>query len=160
MTLNNEWTCIQTAHHTKPRGPDIMALLRSRPPVRRSDVDTFSQLTVIELSNDDVTDVLPVEHGQLVYLSENETRRFEKVDDHGMVVSVTEVKRQPLIVLHDEEEDPRLEYSVSVNIPAATGSGRAIDIRAVGLDLLELTGRFAAVVESTFVEEFGCAQDA
>ncbi|CCW65558.1 unnamed protein product [Phytomonas sp. EM1] len=153
--LHNEWVDIQTVHHTRPRGPDVRLLLRSRPPISRTVIETYQSFPIIELSNDDVNDVLPPEHGQIIYLSENETRRFERVNDRGIVITVLEIKRQPLIVLRDDEEDPRIEYTISVVIPASAG-GRTMDVRAVGLEIFELATSLAAAVETPFAEAYGC----
>lgn len=155
VTLHNTWVNVQTVYHTRDEGPDVRLLLRSRSPVRQSDVEQYTKLPVITLLKDDVQDVLPPEHGQLVYLSESETRRFERINDRGIVVTVTETKRQPLIVLRDDEEDPRVEYSVSVVIPASVGGARAMDVRAVGLEVFELANRFAVALEPPFVEAYG-----
>ncbi|ESL06985.1 hypothetical protein TRSC58_05333 [Trypanosoma rangeli SC58] len=154
LSVNGTWVNVQTAWCTHARGPDIRLLLRSRPPLRRQEVEMFASVPIIQLSEDDVSDVLPSEHGQLIYLSEDETRLFEKVTDKGVKVTVREVKRQPLIVLRDEEEDPRLEYSLSVAIPA--NARKATDVRAVGLSAFELAGQLAATVTEDFVKEYGC----
>ncbi|CCW72125.1 unnamed protein product [Phytomonas sp. Hart1] len=155
--LHNEWVDIQTVHHTRPRGPDVRLLLRSRPPISRATIETYQSFPIIDLSNDDVNDVLPSEHGQIIYLSENETRRFERVNERGIVITVLEVKREPLIVLRDEEEDLRIEYTISVVIPASAG-GRTMDVRAVGLEVFELASSLAEVIETPFVEAYGCTE--
>lgn len=160
VSLGNEWVALQTSHFTRRAGPDVRLQLRSRAPPRGADLDTFRAVPVIRLEADDITDVLPPEHGQLVYLSENETRRFQKaLPAAGLTVTVTEVKRQPLIILRDDEEDARVEYSVSVSIPAqaAGGGGAGLDIRAVGNELVQLADRFAAELKDIYVEDFGCA---
>lgn len=154
LSVNSAWVNVQTAWCTHSRGPDVRLLLRSRPPLRRQEVEMFASLPIIQLSEDDVLDVLPSEHGQLVYLSEDETRLFERVSEKGVKMTVKEVKRQPLIVLRDEEEDPRVEYSLSVAISANTR--KVTDVRAVGLTAFELAGRLAALVTEEFVKEYGC----
>lgn len=161
LSVQGEWVPLQTVYHTHSVGPDVRLLLRSRAPVRRQDVEVFRSTPIIALSSDDVNDVLPPEHGQLTYLSENETKRFEKVNEKGIVIVVTEVKRQPLIVLHDHEEDMRVEFSVSVLIPATAGGGRsaALDVRAVGLEMFELADRFAREMKGSFDEAFGCGAE-
>ncbi|ESS68628.1 hypothetical protein TCDM_02546 [Trypanosoma cruzi Dm28c] len=154
LSVNSAWVNVQTAWCTHARGPDVRLLLRSRPPIRRQEVEMFASMPIIQLSEDDVSDVLPSEHGQLIYLSEDETRLFEKVTDKGVKITVRETKRQPLIVLRDEEEDPRLEYSLSVAIPA--NARKATDVRAVGLSAFELAGRLASIVTEDFLKEYGC----
>ncbi|ORC87918.1 mitochondrial guide RNA binding complex subunit 1 [Trypanosoma theileri] len=154
LSVNSAWVNVQTAWCTRARGPDVRLLLRSRPPIRRQEVEMYASMPIIQLSEDDVADVLPAEHGQLVYLSEDETRLFEKVTEKGVKFTVKEVKRQPLIVLRDDEEDPRLEYSLSVAIPA--NAGKATDVRAVGLAAFELAGKLAGLVTEDYVKEYGC----
>nr|CCD12112.1 unnamed protein product [Trypanosoma congolense IL3000] len=154
LAVNGAWVNLQTAWCTHSRGPDIRLLLRSRPPVRRQDVELYASTPIIKLADDDVADVLPSEHGQLVYLSEDETRLHERVSDRGVTITVREVKRQPLIILRDEEEDPRVEYSLSAHIPA--NAAKATDVRAVGLSIFELAGRLAKLVADDFVREYGC----
>ncbi|KEG09648.1 mitochondrial guide RNA binding complex subunit 1 [Trypanosoma grayi] len=154
LSVNSGWVNVQTAWCTHACGPDVRLLLRSRPPMRRQEVEMYAAMPIIQLSEDDVSDVLPAEHGQLVYLSEDETRLFEKVTDKGVKLTVKEVKRQPLIVLRDEEEDPRLEYSLSVAVPA--NAGRVMDVRAVGLAAFELAGQLASLVTEDFVKAYGC----
>ncbi|AAZ12321.1 guide RNA associated protein, GAP2 [Trypanosoma equiperdum] len=154
LAVNSAWVNLQTAWCTHAKGPDVRLLLRSRPPIRRQDVELFASTPIIKLADDDVADVLPPEHGQLVYLSEDETRLFERVSDRGVTITVREVKRQPLIILRDEEEDPRVEYSLSAHIPA--NAAKATDVRAVGLTAFELAGRLAGLVAEDFVREYGC----
>ncbi|KAH9600507.1 hypothetical protein LSM04_003421 [Trypanosoma melophagium] len=154
LSVNSSWVNVQTAWCTRARGPDVRLLLRSRPALRRQEVEMYASMPIIQLSDDDVADVLPAEHGQLVYLSEDETRLFEKVTEKGVKFTVREVKRQPLIVLRDEEEDPRLEYSLSVAVPA--NAGKATDVRAVGLAAFELAGKLAGLVTEDYVKEYGC----
>ncbi|KPI85813.1 putative guide RNA associated protein GAP2 [Leptomonas seymouri] len=149
-----EWVCVQTAFCTSLEKPDLRVLLRSRPPVSAQDRDTYSRTPVIELSQDDVSDVLPPEHGQLVYLSENESRHFERLNAKGIAIVVREIKRQPLIVLRDEEEDARVEYRISVDIPASAGS-HTVDVRAVGLEVLTLAEELSAAVQVPFNEAYG-----
>ncbi|KAG8345120.1 hypothetical protein ERJ75_000238200 [Trypanosoma vivax] len=154
LSVNSSWVNLQTAWHTRARGPDIRLLLRSRPAVRQQDVSLYASLPIIKLADDDVSDALPSEHGQLVYVSEDETRLFERFSDRGVKITVREVKRQPLIILRDDEEDPRVEYSISASIPA--NAAKATDVRAVGLFAFELAGRLADVVTEDFVKEYGC----
>lgn len=152
-SLHTEWVNLQTVHHTHHDGPDVRLLLRSRPPPNKKDVDTFKGLKIVELADDDVSDVLPPEHGQLVYLSENMTKRYERVNDKGVVTTVTQIQRQPLIVLLDEEEDARVEYHLSVQVPAAS-SNRPINVRGMGLEMFDLAGRFREAVKESFTAEF------
>ncbi|KAG5501649.1 hypothetical protein JIQ42_05499 [Leishmania sp. Namibia] len=151
-----EWVGVQTAFCTSVERPDCRILLRSRPAVSAQDRETYSRIPIIELADDDVSDVLPPENGQLVYLSENETRHFERLNEKGIAIAVRETKRQPLIVLRDEEEDPRLEYHISVNIPASAGS-HSMDVRAVGLEVLALSDELSALLKEPFNEAYRCA---
>ncbi|GET88532.1 hypothetical protein, conserved [Leishmania tarentolae] len=151
-----EWVEVQTAFCTSVEKPDCRILLRSRPAVSAQDRETYTCTPVIELVDDDVSDVLPPENGQLVYLSENETRHFERLNDKGIAIAVRETKRQPLIVLRDEEEDPRLEYQISVTIPASAGS-HSVDVRAVGLEVLALADELSVLLKEPFNEAYGCA---
>lgn len=151
-----EWVDVQTAFCTSVEKPDCRVLLRSRPAVSAQDRETYTRVPVIELADDDVSDVLPPENGQLVYLSENETRHFERLNDKGIAIAVRETKRQPLIVLRDEEEDPRLEYQISVTIPASAGS-HSMDVRAVGLEVLALSVELSTLLKEPFNEAYGCA---
>lgn len=152
-TLYTPWVNLQTVHHTHKEGPDVRILLRSRPPTSKKDLNTYVGVKVVDLSEDDVSDVLPPEHGQLIYLSENITRRFERVTEKGIVITVTHVHRQPLIVLHDEEEDPRQEFHVSVQIPAASSS-TPFNVRGVGLEMFDLVNKFREVLKAPFMSEF------
>lgn len=149
-----EWVDVQTAFCTSLERPDLRVLLRSRPPISAQDRDTYTRTPVIEMAQDDVTDVLPPELGQLVYLSENETRHFERLNAKGIAVVVREIKRQPLIVLRDDEEDARVEYRISVDIPASAGS-QTMDVRAVGLEVLNLAEELSTAVQSLFNEAYG-----
>lgn len=151
--LYTPWVNLQTMHHTHKEGPDVRILLRSRPPTSKKDSTTYVGVKVVELSDEDVSDVLPPEHGQLVYLSENITRRFERVTEKGIVITVTHVHRQPLIVLHDEEEDPRQEFHISVQVPAAS-SNTPFNVRGVGLEMFELVNKFREVMKAPFMNEF------
>ncbi|CAJ1024610.1 hypothetical protein, conserved [Leishmania lindenbergi] len=151
-----EWVDVQTAFCTSVEKPDCRILLRSRPAVSAQDRETYTRIPVIELADDDVNDVLPPENGQLVYLSENETRHFERLNDKGIAIAVRETKRQPLIVLRDEEEDPRLEYQISVTIPASAGS-HTMDVRAVGLEVLTLADEMSTLLKEPFNEAYRCA---
>lgn len=151
--LYTPWMNLQTVHHTHKEGPDVRILLRSRPPTSKKDSSTYVGVRVVELSDDDVSDVLPPEHGQLVYLSENITRRFERVTEKGLVITVTHVHRQPLIVLHDEEEDPRQEFHISVQVPAAS-SHTPFNVRGVGLEMFDLVNKFREAVKPPFMSEF------
>ncbi|KAG5504944.1 hypothetical protein JKF63_04391 [Porcisia hertigi] len=153
-----EWVDVQTAFCTSVEKPDCRILLRSRPAVSPQDRETYTRIPIIELADDDVTDVLPPENGQLVYLSENETRHFERLNEKGIAVCVREVKRQPLIVLRDEEEDPRLEYQISVTIPASAGS-HTMDVRAVGLEVLALSDELSNLLQEPFMKAYGCAPE-
>ncbi|KPA85668.1 putative guide RNA associated protein GAP2 [Leptomonas pyrrhocoris] len=148
------WVDVQTAFCTSLEKPDLLVLLRSRAPVSAQDRDTYSRTQVIELAQDDVSDVLPPEHGQLVYLSENESRHFERLNAKGIAIVVREIKRQPLIVLRDDEEDARVEYRISVDIPASAGS-HTMDVRAVGLEVLTLAEELSAAVQAPFNEAYG-----
>lgn len=149
-----EWVHVQTAFCTSIEKPDLRVLLRSRPAISAQDRDTYSRTPVIELAQDDVTDVLPPEHGQLIYLSENESRRFERLNAKGIAIVVREIKRQPLIVLRDDEEDARVEYRISVDIPASAGS-QTMDVRAVGLEVLALAEELSTAVQGPFNEAYG-----
>lgn len=151
-----EWVDVQTAFCTSLERPDLRVLLRSRPPVSAQDRETYTRTPVIELADDDVNDVLPPEHGQLIYLSENETRHFERLNAKGIAVVVREIKRQPLIVLRDDEEDARVEYRISVDIPASAGS-HTMDVRAVGLEVLALAEELSIAVQGPFNEAYGLA---
>eukprot|EP00796_Vickermania_ingenoplastis_P010217 gene10217-7161_t len=150
--LHAEWVHLQTAHQTHREGPDVRLLLRSRPPANKKDMDTFQGLKIVELTDDDVSDALPPEHGQLVYLSENVTKRFERVTERGVVIAVTQIHRQPLIVLHDDEEDPRVEFHITVQVPAAS-SNKPFNIRGVGLDMFDLAAKFREAVKAPFTAE-------
>lgn len=149
-----EWVDVQTVFCTSFEKPDLRVLLRSRAPVSAQDRETYVRTPIIELQQDDVSDVLPPEHGQLVYLCENETRHFERVNEKGIAVVVREIKRQPLIVLRDEEEDARVEYRISVDIPASAGS-HTMDVRAVGLEVLALAEELCVAVQVPFNEAYG-----
>lgn len=153
VSLQSEWVNLQTVHHTHNEGPDVRLLLRSRPPMNAAQTETYRKLKIVELTDDDVSDALPPEHGQLVYLSENTTRRFERVTEKGVVLAITHINRQPLIVLHDEEEDPRVEMHLSVQIPAAA-SGRQFDVRGVGLEMFDFAAKFREAVKEPFTAEF------
>lgn len=149
-----EWVNVQTAFCTSVDKPDSRVLLRSRPVVNPQDRDKYMSSPIIELADDDVSDVLPPENGQLVYLAENETRHFERLNEKGIAIAVREVKRQPLIVLHDEEEDPRIELQISVAIPASAGS-RSMDVRAVGLEVLTLSDELCTLLREPFNAAYG-----
>lgn len=149
-----EWIDIQTAYCTSADRPDLRVLLRSRPPVNAQDQSTYGNVSIVELAEDDVTDVLPPEHGQLIYLSENETRQFERLNAKGIAIVIREVKRQPLIVLRDDEEDARVEYSVSVTIPSSAGN-RSLDVRSVGLEVFDLAHKMADTVTELFKSAYG-----
>ncbi|KAG5479065.1 hypothetical protein LSCM1_02909 [Leishmania martiniquensis] len=150
-----EWVDVQTAFCTSVERPDCRILLRSRPAVSAQDCETYARIPIIELADDDVSDVLPPENGQLVYLSENETRHFERLNERGIAIAVRETRRQPLIVLRDEEEDPRLEYQISVTIPASAGS-HSMDVRAVGLEVLTLSDELSTLLKEPFNEAYRC----
>jgi ribosomal protein L12E/L44/L45/RPP1/RPP2 len=153
-SVHGDWIDVQTAFCTSFERPDLRVLLRSRQPISAQDRDTYSRIPVIELADDDVSDVLPPEHGQLIYLSENETRHFERLNEKGIAVMVREIKRQPLIVLRDDEEDARVEYRISVDIPASAGS-HTMDVRAVGLEVLKLAEELSEAVREPFNKAYG-----
>lgn len=69
--IHREWTNVQTVFYTFNSGPDLQLLLRSRPPIRQQESELYSSIPIISLSkeDEDVGDVLPAEHGQLIYLS-------------------------------------------------------------------------------------------
>lgn len=157
--LNREWVDVQTVMFTRADGPDTRLLLRSRPPAPALEVAKYRSFPIIELSDNDVTDVLPAEHGQLIYLSENETRLWELTSPTGTAITVTETRRQPLIVLRDDEEDARIEYDITAAIPVSkrTQTGQPVDARAIGLELLDLGRNFSAAVREPYMKEYGCA---
>ncbi|CAD2218378.1 hypothetical protein AGDE_09950 [Angomonas deanei] len=157
--LHHPWSSLQSSYVTKEAGPDIFLSLQTRPPVAKNELDRYNAQPLIELSQDDVSDVLPPALGQIIYLSENFTRRFEKVTEKGIVITVTEVRRQPLIVLHDEEEDPRVEYTLSIQIPGSVASrrGEPFDVRGICVELLHLSNRFQEAVRDSFIADFGCS---
>lgn len=150
-----EWVNLQTVHYTHMNGADVRLLLRSRPSVNKKDENALKGVKIVELTSDDVSDVLPPEHGQLVYLSENEVKRFERVNEKGIAITVTQINRQPLIVLHDHEEDPRVEFHLSVQVPAGSAhNSKPFNVRGVGLDMFDLADKFREAVKEAFTSEF------
>jgi hypothetical protein len=151
----SKWSSVQTSHLVNAQGIDACLQLRSRPPLRRKDVELFSSVPIIKLEKENLSDVLPAEHGQVVYVSENEVRRWEKKTEHGVRFTVTEVKRDPLIVSHDEEEDSRIEYNILVTLSVA----EKLNLSALAGEVYELTNKFAQVLSKPFVDAFGTQAD-
>ncbi|EPY25163.1 hypothetical protein STCU_05104 [Strigomonas culicis] len=180
LSLHQRWVALQQSFlQAEDGGLDLRVALRSRPALSRAEVALYTPTAegnrIIELVAEDVSDVLPPEKGQVVYLSENSTRTFEKVlplplpqglapagGGGGVspyVLQVTETRRQPLIVLYDHEEDPRIEYTFRValqNTSAAGGASPMIDIRSLGTEMLAIAERFREALNGAFVEAYGC----
>ena len=151
----SKWSSVQTSHLVNPQGIDTCLLLRSRPPLRRKDVELFSTVPIIKLEKENLSDVLPAEHGQVVYVSENEVRRWEKKSEHGVRFTVIEVKRDPLIVSLDEEEDSRIEYNILVSLTAA----EKLDLSALASDVFSLATKFSGALCKPFVDAYGTTAD-
>lgn len=154
-SVNNVWRNVQTTHLVNGAGVDCRMLLRTRQPLRKPDIEHFSTIPILKLTNDDIADVLAPEHGQVIYVSENEVRRWEKKQTlSGARFTLVETKRQPLIVLKDEEEDPRLEYQLMVSLPCS--ATERVDLRSLSLEAYDLTKLIAEALNDGFVKTFEC----
>lgn len=154
-SVNNQWHAIQTSHIVNADSIDTRVLLRTRQALRRAEVEQYSNCPILKLSAEDINDVLAPEHGQVVYVSENVSRRWEKRQTlSGARISLMEIKRQPLIVVHDEEEDPRLEYRMMVSVPAVPTE--KIDLRLLSLEVFDIAKLFAEAMGDGFVKKFQC----
>lgn len=158
-SIAHTWHHVQTSHlFTAAHTIDTRLLLRTRQPVRRQEVELYSKLPILTLNGDDIAATLPAEHGQVIYASENEVRRWEKTNSQsGARLTIVETRRQPLIVVRDEEEDPRVEYQLIVNIPCLPTE--KIDTRLLSLELFDLAKLFAETLGEDFVKTYGCTPE-
>jgi hypothetical protein len=155
IAVNNKWNNVQTSHMLQQNSIDARMMLRTRQPLRRQEVELFTRTPVVKIDNGDVSSVLPAEHGQVVYVSENEVRRWEKRNTQsGARLTVVETRREPLIVVRDEEEDVRLEYQLTVSIPCTPVE--KVDMRLLSLELYDLSKLFSETLSDDFVKSYGC----
>jgi hypothetical protein len=158
ISVNSPWMDIQSSHLVVCAGADLRFLVRSRAAPKRKDVEQLMNTPVLKIAKEDVDPVLPADVGQVVYVAENESRRWEKTITSGVRLSVCEVKRQPLIVTADEEEDPRTEYTVTVQLPANPKD--RVDIRGISLEVFDFCKAFGVEIADDFVHEYGCVPHA
>ncbi|CUE80928.1 transmembrane protein, putative [Bodo saltans] len=153
--VNSKWNSVQTSHLLQQDSIDSRLMLRTRQPLRRQEVELFTTVPVLAIENGDVTPVLPAEHGQVVYVSENEVRRWEKRNTlSGARLTVVETRREPLIVVRDEEEDVRIEYQLMVSVPCTPTE--KVDMRLLSLELYDLAKLFSDTLSDEFVKSYGC----
>lgn len=146
---HESWYAIQRSHMiSQIGGQDVRLQLRTRNPLRPQEMDTVRKIKILDISGDVVNSSLPAEMGQVVYTSENRVTIWEKQGANGVVYLLKKIDREPLIITKTEDEDPRVEYSITTTIPNC-------DLNWFANDLFDLSTRFANVLTPHFVSEFG-----
>lgn len=150
VSVNRAWERLQSSHFTRTVGPDIRFLFRARRAVAPEEADKFTKLGIVDVTGDNIKILLPPEHGEVIYCSENDVRTWSKPIGGGGVVTLTEIKRQPLVVARDEEEGERVEYSLEVDVPRTSG-----DVSDAAGEVYKLARALAAASQDKFVAAFG-----
>lgn len=144
------WERLQTSHFTRGAGPDVRFVFRARRGVAPEESEKFTKLEIVDVKAAELKVLLPPEHGEVIYCSENESRSWSKPLATGGVVTLTEIKRQPLVIARDEEEGERVEYALECDVPRQSG-----DIGDVANEVYKLASALAAATQSKFVADFG-----
>lgn len=143
------WYPLQSAHVLhKTGGQDVRLQLRTRIPLTPQELTAVRSMTILKVTDDEVTSALAPEMGQVVYTAENEVTAWERRNDKGIVYTLRQVKRTPLIVTKAEDEDPRVEYVLSCGVPQ-------VDLNWFANDLYDMSQRFAEALSPSFISEFG-----
>lgn len=149
QTGNMPWYALQSAHVLhKTGGQDARLQFRTRIPLSPQELNAVRGMAILKVTEEEVTSALPPERGQVVYTSENEVTMWEKRNDKGIVYTLKQIKRTPLIVLKAEDEDPRIEYVLGTTIPQC-------DMNWFANDLYDLSQRLAEALSPSFIAEFG-----
>ena len=143
------WYPLQSAHVLhKSGGQDVRMQLRTRIPLTPQELTAVRGLQILKVTEDEVTSALAPEMGQVIYTAENEVTAWERRGDKGILYTLKQIKRTPLIVTKAEDEDPRVEYVLSCGVPQ-------VDLNWFANDLYDLSQRFAEALTPSFIAEFG-----
>jgi hypothetical protein len=155
VSVARQWEKLQTSHFTMQGGPDVRFIFRARKHIAQEETDKYSKVPIVDVLSPEISIQLPAEHGEVLYCSENKTRVWSRPLAGGGTVSLTETKREPLVIASDFEDGERLEYALDVDIPRD-----ATDIGDVAVELYSLAKSIAAATQETFEKSFQTAAKA
>lgn len=146
--VNRPWEYLQRSNVTKDQGVDIRFLVRGRVATAPGSERQFAG-PLADVKSDPVVSKVPPSVGEITYLSENAVRTWTKQSRSGVLISVTETKREPLMISGDEEQGFRLEYNLKASV-----SEPKTDITTLSIEMYKLAKTFGALLDAAFVEEF------
>jgi hypothetical protein len=153
-SVHRSWDNVQQTLLVAGDGVDSRFVLRSRTAAKKQDIDAYTQAKLIDVQAEEVQSLLPPELGKVVYATENDVRKWEKVIPKVCTLTVTETRRQPLLISRDEDDGERIEFAVTLTVPSAA-SGGATDMAAVAEELYRLAERITGASKQGFLAEFG-----
>ena len=157
VAVNKPHEDLQTTHVVRELGPDVRLRLRSRQPLKKSDIDTYTKASIVKVKADPVEVTLPPELGEVSYTSENEERHWKKRLDLGVTVTVIERRRTPLVVCRNEDEGERFEYEIIVPVPSVA---ERVDLNALANEVFDLSRAISDASSDSFMESFGTQSQA
>eukprot|EP00758_Cryptobia_borreli_P000475 Tbor_TRINITY_DN1129_c0_g1::TRINITY_DN1129_c0_g1_i1::g.15555::m.15555 len=144
------WYPIQRSHIlSQIGGQDVRLQLRTRNPLPNNHLEVVRRKKVLEISGESVNPCLPAEMGQVTYTSENRVRCWEKKGDKGIVYTLRQIERDPLVITNEEDNDPRFEVLLTTVVPVN------VDMNWFANDLFDLSKRMADVLTPHFISTYG-----